>query len=117
MSQLHEEISFESEVCTALASEGWLYHAGDAQLYDRKRALFPPDLSEWVKETQPKEWESLERLHGAQAEETVLERIRKSLDDRGTLDVIRNGVEIIGVRKKIQLAQFKPAMGMNPDIV
>jgi type I restriction enzyme R subunit len=117
MSQLHEEITFEAEVCAALAGKGWLYEPGDAQLYDRKRALFPSDLFAWVKETQQKEWESLERLHGTRAEETLLERVRKSLDDRGTLDVIRNGVELIGVRKKIQLAQFKPAMGMNPDIV
>lgn len=114
---LHEEISFESDVCSVLASKDWLYQAGDAQLYDRKRALFPPDLVAWIKKTQLKAWEGLEKLHGASAEATLLDRVRKSLDDRGTLDVIRNGVEVIGVRSKIALAQFKPAMSMNPDIV
>lgn len=117
MNRLHEEISFESEVCTSLSSRGWLYQAGDAQLYDRKRALFPPDAVAWIKETQPKAWEGLEKLHGASAEATLLDRLRKSLDDRGTLDVIRNGVDMIGVRGTIAMAQFRPAMGMNPDIV
>ncbi|AJP70757.1 type I restriction endonuclease subunit R [Sphingomonas hengshuiensis] len=117
MSRLHEEISFESEVCTILASKGWLYAAGDAQAYDRKRALFPADLLAWLQEAQPKAWESLTTLHGASAEALLLDRVRKSLDDRGTLDVLRNGVDTIGVRGTIQLAQFKPAMGMNPDII
>ncbi|MCJ8158650.1 type I restriction endonuclease subunit R [Sphingomonas sp. LaA6.9] len=117
MSALHQEISFESEVCAVLASKGWLYEFGDAQAYDRKRALFPADLVAWVQETQPKAWESLTKLHGASAEGILLDRVRKSLDDRGTLDVLRNGVETIGVRGMMALAQFKPAMGMNPDVV
>ena len=117
MSRLHEEISFENEVCTVLASKGWLYAVGDAQLYDRKRALFGPDLVAWIKATQPKAWESLDKLHGASAESALLDRVRKSLDERGTLDVIRNGVELIGVRSMMAMAQFKPAMGMNSEIV
>ena len=47
----------------------------------------------------------------------LLDRVRKQLDDRGTLDVLRHGVELIGLRHPIALAQFKPAMAMNPDIV
>ncbi|WP_296596603.1 type I restriction endonuclease [Phenylobacterium sp.] len=117
MEALHQEVSFEDEVCTVLAANGWLYRLGDAQAYDRARALFPADLIAWVQETQPKAWEALQKSHGAAAEATLLDRVRKSLDDRGTLDVIRNGVEMIGVRGALQVAQFRPAMRMNPDIV
>ncbi|WP_305250049.1 type I restriction endonuclease subunit R [Pseudotabrizicola sp.] len=39
------------------------------------------------------------------------------MDDRGTLEVLRRGVEMIGLRKPIALAQFKPALAMNPDIL
>lgn len=115
--RLHLEVSFEDEVCDYLGSNGWLYAIGDAQAYDRKRALFPTDLVAWVQETQPKAWEGLTKLHGASAEAILLDRVRKSLDDRGTLDVIRNGIDTIGVRGTISLAQFRPAMSMNPDIV
>ena len=114
---IHKEIRFEDEICAHLAEHGWLYEPSSAALYDRKRALFAPDLVEWVQETQPKVWESLNRSHGADAESALLDRVRKQIDDRGTLDVIRHGVEIVGVRGMISLAQFKPAMGMNPDII
>ena len=53
-------------------------------------------------------------LHAA--ETTLLDRIRKQLDDRGTLDVLRHGVELLGLRQPLQLAQFKPALAMNPDL-
>ena len=117
MRGLHEEISFETEVCDHLAAKGWLYQLGDAQAYDRARALFPADLVAWVQESQPKAWEALTKTHGAAAQATLLNRVRKSLDDRGALDVLRNGVEMIGARQPISLAQFKPAMRMNPEIV
>src|SRR4051794_22677206 len=113
MNGLHEEISFETEVCGVLAANGWLYAVGDAQAYDRIRALFPADLIAWVQATQPKAWEALQKAHGPSAETVLLDRMRKSLDDRGTLDVLRNGVEMIGVRTAMALAQFKPAMRMN----
>ncbi|PNP97529.1 type I restriction endonuclease subunit R [Sphingobium sp. SA916] len=114
---IHKEVRFEDEICSHLAEHGWLYDPSSAALYDRKRALFAPDLIAWVQETQPKVWESLSRSHGSAAEGALLDRVRKQIDDRGTLDVIRHGVEMVGVRGMISLAQFKPAMGMNPDII
>ncbi|MFD1960016.1 type I restriction endonuclease [Novosphingobium panipatense] len=114
---IHKEVRFEDEICSHLAEHGWLHEPGGAALYDRKRALFAPDLVAWVQETQPKVWESLSRSHGSAAESALLDRVRKQIADRGTLDVIRHGVEMVGVRGMISLAQFKPAMGMNPDII
>jgi type I restriction enzyme R subunit len=114
---IHKEVRFEDEICAHLAEHGWLYEPGSAALYDRKRALFAPDLVAWVQETQPKTWEALNRSHGSGAETVLLERVCKQIDVRGTLDVIRHGVEMVGVRGIISLAQFKPAMGMNPDII
>lgn len=117
MGALHQEITFEAEVCDYLAANGWLYEFGDAQAYDRGRALFPADLIAWVQETQPKAWEALQKAHGPAAEATLLDRVRKSLDDRGTLDVLRNGVELIGLKAPVQVAQFRPAIRMNPDLI
>ncbi|SHF71737.1 type I restriction enzyme, R subunit [Kaistia soli DSM 19436] len=114
---LHKEISFEDEICSYLADRGWLHTPGDAVLYHRAHALFPPDLKAWIEATQPKAWETLTKNHGAAAEAVLLDRIRKQLDDRGTLDVLRHGVEMIGLRHPLALAQFKPAMAMNPEIV
>jgi len=114
---LHKEISFEDEICASLAAHGWRYEANVAVSYDRARALFPPDLVAWLEATQPQAWEALTKNHGAAAEKVLFDRIRKQLDDRGTLDVLRHGVEMIGLKQPIALAQFKPALAMNPDIL
>ena len=47
----------------------------------------------------------------------MLDRIRKQLDDRGTLEVLRHGIDIVGLRQSLALAQFKPALSMNADIL
>lgn len=113
---IHNEIEFENDICAHLAAHGWLYAEGDAQGYDSARALFPADVLAWIQATQPKAWETLSKNHGAAAEATLLDRLRKQLDDRGTLDVLRHGVELLGLRQPLSLAQFKPALAMNPDL-
>ena len=60
---LHQEISFETEICQHLANHGWLYAEGDATAYDRAHALFPADVLAWVQATQPKAWETLTKNH------------------------------------------------------
>ena len=114
---LQKEIRFEEEVCEHLAAQGWLYAEGDAAQYDRALALYPADVLAWVQEAQPKAWTALTKNHGAQAGEVLLARLREQLNTRGTLDVLRHGVEMIGLRNKLPLAQFKPALAMNPDIL
>ena len=86
---LHKEVSFEDEVCEYLADHGWLYNAVDAEHYDRARALFPADLIAWVQSAQLPAWQALTKNHGAATESVLLDRIRKQLDDRGTLAAAR----------------------------
>jgi type I restriction enzyme R subunit len=114
---LHKEIQFETEICEHLAAHGWLYANGDAADYDRARALFPLDTLVWMQETQPKAWETLQKNHGAQTVDVLLGRLRDSINQRGTLDVLRHGIELLGLRQPLKLAQFKPALTMNPDIL
>ncbi len=113
---LHKEIEFENDICNYLHSQDWHYAEGDNKAYDRARALFPADVIAWVQATQPKAWEALTKNHGAVAEAVLLDRLRKQLDERGTLDVIRHGIELLGLKQPLQLAQFKPALAMNPEL-
>jgi hypothetical protein len=41
---VHLENAFETEVCDHLGCHGWLYEDKTANHYDRKLALYPPDL-------------------------------------------------------------------------
>ena len=117
MSSLHKEINLEIEICEHLAANGWLYAEGGAAGYDRARALFPADVLAWLQATQPQSWEIMSKNHGIQAPDVVLGRLRDSLNQRGTLDVLRRGIELLGLRKPLELAQFKPALAMNLDIL
>ena len=116
MSNLHKEIEFENDICAHLAVHDWLYAENDYTGYDRARALFPADVLAWVQATQAQAWETLTKNNGAAAEAMLLDRLRKQLDDRGTLDVLRHGVELLGLRQPMSLAQFKPALAMNPEL-
>ncbi len=114
---LHKEISFEREICQHLADHGWLHTEGDAAGYDRARALFPADVLAWVQATQPKAWATLTKNHGPRAQETLLARLRDQLDQRGTLDVLRRGIELLGLAQPLKLAEFKPALAINAEIL
>ena len=110
---LHKEIKFEDEICAHLAAHGWEHDPADAKDYDRARAMFPADLLEWVKQSQPKAWEAISKMEP----DAVLDRVRKQIATRGTLDVLRHGVEMLGVRGALKLAEFKPALAENQEIM
>lgn len=113
---IHQEHHFESAICKHLARHGWFYAEGDAAHYDRQNALFLPDLLAWVETTQADNWEALSKTHGAGLSKVLAERVRKCLNDQGTLEVLRRGVEMVGLKKPLSLVQFKPALGLNPAI-
>jgi type I restriction enzyme, R subunit len=113
---LHKEVNFEREICQHLASHGWLYSEGDAAGYERQHGVFLPDLLAWIEATQAQSWERLNKAHGANLGELLAARVRKNLDERGTLEVLRRGVEMLGLKEPLALVQFKPALAMNPAI-
>ena len=114
---LHKEINFETEICEHLARHNWLFTEGAWENYDRALALFPADVLAWVQETQPKAWETLTKNHGAKADEVLLARLRDQIDQRGTLGVLRHGIELLGLKQPLKLAEFKPALAINADIL
>ncbi|MBR8179415.1 MULTISPECIES: type I restriction endonuclease subunit R [Burkholderia] len=116
MSSLHQEHYFEAEICQSLATNGWHYAEGDAAHYDRVSSLYQPDLETWIETTQPDTWQRLTRTHGPALKQRLAERVRKSLNERGTLDVLRRGVEMLGLKEPLSLVQFKPALAINPVI-
>jgi type I restriction enzyme R subunit len=114
---VHKEVSFETEVCQYLRDHGWLYAEGDSVAYDRARALFPADVLTWVQSTQSKAWDTLTKNHGANAGDILLARLRDQIDQRGSLDVLRHGIELLGLKQPLKLAEFKPALAINADIL
>ncbi len=116
MYNLHQEHHFEFAICQHLGANGWRYAEGDAAHYDRQNALYLPDLLAWIEATQPESWQQLTKTHGASLPKVLAERVRKCLNEQGTLEVLRRGVEMVGLKKPLALVQFKPALAINPSI-
>jgi len=114
---LHREHHFEREICDYLATHGWLYAESDAEHYDRTHGLYLPDLLAWIEATQRDSWQRLTRTHGAAVGERIAERVRKNLNERGMLEVLRRGVEMLGLKEPLSLVQFMPALAINPVIL
>lgn len=113
---VHQEIYLEDEICVDLTAAGWLYDAGDSGRYDRAQALFVDDAVAWIKTSQPKVWEAIEKTHGGAASSVFADRLRKALDSQGTLTVLRQGFDMIGLKHAVAMCQFKPALTMNADL-
>jgi type I restriction enzyme R subunit len=110
---LHKEIAFEDGICAHLATDGWVFDTGAADRYDRARALFPDDLIAWVQASQPDAWASLAKSHGPAAGAQLANRLRMALDKQGTLELLRAGLDVVGLKQRVALCQFRPALAMN----
>ncbi len=115
-SSLHkEQVLQEHLIAQLVAHEG--YERRDAKTdYDRALAIDRAMVSRFVQATQQDAWERLVSQYGASAEETFFTQLARSLKDRGTLEVLRNGIKIIpGI--PFTLCFMRPASGLEPKRV
>lgn len=108
------ENTFETALVQSLIEQGG-YTEGNAPDYSSELGMFKYEVIKFLQESQPKRWEKISAIHGADADNRVIQRLYKELDLRGSLDVLRNGFVDYGVR--FQMAFFQPASGLNPDAV
>lgn len=107
----HQEKHFEAYIVQQLVSRGWIQ--GETADYDQNFALFPEDLVEWIKTTQPKKWEKLVALNGGKAAATLMDRIAQALEKDGTVQVLRNGLKVAGAGE-IALSEGLPEDDRDP---
>ena len=105
------ERAFEDAVEDALLKNGW--HKADVSGWNVNTAIFAEQAMDFIKATQPEAWTKVANLHGSQAESQTQQALIRTLDDRGTLDVLRHGFRCTG--QTLRVAFFKPANDLNPD--
>ncbi|MCK1472834.1 DEAD/DEAH box helicase family protein [Bradyrhizobium sp. CW10] len=108
----HTERHFEIAIEAGLVGTGG-YVKRAPTAYDEALALFPEDVTSFLKDSQATKWGQLEALLGARTEATVLDSLSKELEIKGTLHVLRHGFKCYG--KTFRLAYFRPNSGMNAE--
>lgn len=112
-----KESKFEADVVESLVKHGG-YTEGNREDFDPPSGLDLAQLFTFITETQSKEWALLVSRYGGDegtARTKLVARLVGVLEKRGTVDVLRKGVDDQGVRFK--LAHFKPASGLNPTLL
>jgi len=106
------EKSFETVIESHLLVNG--YVAVDRAGFDAAQAIFPEAVLAFILETQPKEWERLEALHGERTGEQILSDLCKWMDTYGSPATLRHGFKCYG--RTLRIAFFKAAHGLNPEL-
>jgi type I restriction enzyme R subunit len=106
----HKERQFQIEIVQHLTSHN--YVEGDATHYDRELALYPQDLINYIKSTQPQAYEKMQKREGVKTDAVLIKHVAKEMDKHGSLHCLRKEVKYIG--SKFKLCQFKPELH-NPD--
>ena len=117
-----DERGFEDAITASLVEAGgyrackWGTKVEWAADFDSVRALDTAELFAFLAGTQPKAWERLVAVHGGEAgaRTQFADRLAKQIEERGTVDVLRHGVNDHGV--EVRLAFFKPAHGLTPEL-
>ncbi len=112
-----DEFAFETEIAAWLTEHAG-YTQGSVAHFDPDRGIDTAELFAFIGATQIDQWNLLIMLHGGDpdtAQRAFADRLAKELDSRGTVDVLRRGVIDLGVT--IQLAYFRPAHGLTPELV
>ena len=106
------EAAFETVIEAHLLRNG--YVSVDQEGFNRERAIFPDAVLEFIRETQPREWDRLEALHGDRTGEQVLTDLCKWMDENGSLATLRHGFKCYG--RTLYAAFFKAAHELNPEL-
>ncbi len=114
MTDLINEKAFEDAIEKSLVTNGG-YTKGNPQQFDRQNALDTVTLFEFIKTSQPKQWERYVTVYGAEAEQSFIARFNKEVRANGLVFVLRKGFKDRGIQFK--LCYFKPETSMNEDLL
>jgi len=109
--QNYLEQDFEEHIEEHLVASG--YSSLALTTYDKTLCLIPAQLIEFIQETQAETLEKLELQYGSETETKLIKRVSTEIENRGVIDVLRNGVKDRGC--DFHLVYFQPRSGLNPE--
>lgn len=109
---LLKEKNFEEAIENYLITEGG-YEKGIPEHLNRSSALDEDTFINFIKTTQPTEWEKHTRNYPNNPEQALLRRFQEEVSATNILQVLRHGFKDRGV--KFYPCYFKPETTMNPE--
>ena len=79
--------------------------------HDVEKCIYMDVLIEFIKNTQPKQWEKYTKYYGDNAAEKLYRRLEDTISNQGLIYVLRNGIEDMGC--KLKVCYFKPESELN----
>ena len=107
------EQNFENAIVADLVTLNGFHIAGPAD-YDRELCLIPHALVRFLQVTQPQAWKELRTELGDEAESRIVKRVRNVIEKKGTLHVLRKGVDESGCH--FELCFFPSAGRHDPEL-
>lgn len=111
---LLKEKNFEEAIENYLITEGG-YQKGNPEHLNRATALDEETFLNFIKTTQPREWEKHCKNYPQDPEKALLRRFQDEVSATNLLQVLRHGFKDRGV--KFVPCYFKPETSMNPEHV
>lgn len=98
------------EYLTQASSE---YRRGIDSTYNLDYMLDVGTFIEFVTTSQPQAWKKYQAIYGQNSEESLAKRLRKEIDTKGLVEVLRKGIKDRGI--DFAVAYYRPETSFNPD--
>ncbi|MBN8457931.1 MAG: type I restriction endonuclease subunit R [Verrucomicrobia bacterium] len=113
MPKTTSEQTFENAVVADLVKLNG-FHLAAPEDYDPEHCLIPKSLVRFFQVTQPQVWKDLRDQLGGEAETRIVKRVRDVIEKKGTLHVLRHGVDESGCH--FELCFFPTAGRDDPEL-
>src|SRR5262245_14320080 len=107
----HTERDFETAIEAGLIGAGGYAKRAPAA-YDEALALFPDDVTGFLKDSQAAKWRQLEALPGARTQATMLDSLAKELDTQG--NAAHPAARLQMLRQDLPAGLFPPQLRHEP---
>lgn len=105
-----KEKRFEQDIEEYLITKGG-YTKGDPSKFNRASGLDEGTFIEFIKNSQPKQWERFVKIYDAAAEKQLIDRFSREVKQTSLLNVLRHGFTDRGI--KFRAVFWKPETSLN----
>lgn len=117
MSKKLSEMRFEEWIEQSLLLNGYdhsfIHSNENEQRYDKELCLITEDVIGFIQSTQQDEYDKLQLQFETSTDNHILKTIDKTIQQRGIIDTLRNGIQTRGC--SFELCYFKPKSNLNKE--